>query len=90
MATLDEKTVEDLLFGDTDPRELALLLAQKGLTMDPVERDQRVTILNALNTHATRQMAVQTAKLATGTRALAIFTAVLALTGVAVAIAGAL
>lgn len=84
MASLDDENVRDLLFGDTDPRDLALFLAQKSLTMDPVERDQRQTILSALSTHATVQMAEATARLAAWTRAMALFTALLAVATVAV------
>jgi hypothetical protein len=75
---LDDETVTDLLFGDTDPRNLALFLAQQSLTMDPSERDQRITILNALNAHRTAELAVQTATVATHTSRVAFWTMVLA------------
>lgn len=81
---LDDQNVVDLLFGETDPRQLALFLAH-GPEMDPVERDQRLTILNALNAHQTAQLARATARLATWTTWIAIATflvAVAALIGV--------
>lgn len=85
--SLDEQQVADLLFGDTDVRQLSLFLAQQGLTMDATERDQRQTILQALNAHRTGEMAVQTAKLAAHTATLARWTAVVALSTLVLAVA---
>lgn len=75
MASLDENQVRDLLFGREDPREVALDLANRSLTMDSVERDQRQTILAALGVHATQEMAAATVQLARWTR-LAVWVAV--------------
>lgn len=71
---LDEIQVHDLLFGDTDPREVALFLAQKSLTMDAVERDQRMVVLHALDVHATRELAQRTFQLVSETRRMASWT----------------
>ena len=93
VSALDEQQARDLLFGDTDPRELALFLAQQGLTMEAQERDQRMTILNALNIQSNRALAIQTGELArhtrsvaTWTRAMAIATFVLALVSIGIAV----
>lgn len=79
MAALDENQAHDLLFGDTDPREVALFLAQQGLTMDAQERDQRLTVLRVLNIQATREMAVQTGRLAEETKEVARWTRAMAI-----------
>lgn len=78
MAALDENQVQEMLFGDTDPREVALFLAQQSLTMDPVQRHQRETILNALSIRSNQAMAVATANMAAWTRR-AVWTAVVAI-----------
>ncbi|KAA0235936.1 MAG: hypothetical protein EDR02_01925 [Actinobacteria bacterium] len=83
---LGEKQVEDLLFGDTDPRQLVLFLAQKGETMSSQARDQRRTILDALNAHAGKRMAVETAELASQTSRLAFWTTVMATATLALAV----
>jgi hypothetical protein len=79
MGTLDDENVRDLLFGDTDPREVALFLAQQSLSMDAVERDQRLTILTALNIYTTGQMASASARMAKWTMVLAMATILLAI-----------
>jgi hypothetical protein len=84
---LDDNQVRDLLFGETDVRELTLFLAQQSLTMDAVERDQRLIILQALNAHRTGELAVQTAKLARETSRIAKWTRIVALATLLLAIA---
>lgn len=87
MPPLDEIQVRDLLFGNTDVRELTLFLAQQSLTMDAVERDQRLVILKALNAHRTGELAVQTAELARQTRHVAQWTRLVAMATLIVAVA---
>lgn len=84
--TLDDLQVRDLLFGDTDPREVALLLCQQGLTGDATERDQRLRIIDALNAHHTRRLADETVALARSSRSLATWTRWLAVATFVVAL----
>ncbi len=85
MAKIEDKTVAEMLMGDdTDPRQVALFLAQQVDTMDPLEREQRVHVLNALATFQTMQMARHTKSLAQRTWWLAVVTAVLAVVTVLV------
>lgn len=74
MASLGDKQVEEMLFGDTDPRDVALFLAQQSLTMDPVERDQRTTILTALSIQSNRAVAAATQAMAEATDRMACWT----------------
>jgi hypothetical protein len=88
MASLDEQTVADLLAGDPDPRNVALFLAQKSHSMDAVERDQRETILRALEVNWTRTMAKATVDLARQTRNLAFLTGAVVVVTLAVGLIG--
>lgn len=38
MGAVHDQRVADSLFGEADPRQVTLILAQLSLTMDPVER----------------------------------------------------
>ena len=82
MPKLSDENVRDLLFGGTDPREVALFLVQG---MDN-EHDQRVMILDVLNAHATTEMARQTEALATETARMADWTRRMAIVTAALAV----
>jgi hypothetical protein len=79
VAVLDVNEVRELLFGDTDPREVALPVVEFAMTGDEQERDQRLRIIDALDAQATRRLAAETVELARQTRSVARWTKAMAI-----------